>query len=280
MSKLRITVLVENTVGVTSGVTGEWGLAMLLDFGDERMLLDTGEQGNIVGNARALGIDLRLIDRVILSHGHYDHTGGLIQFLKVRGKVPAYAHPEIFSGHYGPGLRENEQKFIGVPFRLEQLQSAGAEFYWVREPQELRPGVWLSGEVPRRTEFERGDTRLVQNQDGMMVQDPLPDDFSVYYRTDAGLIILLGCAHAGVVNIIEHAKAVTGENRVRAVIGGTHLGPVEAVQKDKTIAYLKSLNVELLAPNHCTGLPMAARLAQEFPTAFRWASAGTVLEFE
>ncbi|MHB1405009.1 MAG: MBL fold metallo-hydrolase [Desulfitobacteriaceae bacterium] len=280
MPKLKITILVENTVGVTAGVIGEWGLAMFLDFGDEKILIDTGEQGNIVGNAGTLEIDLHQIDRVILSHGHYDHTGGLIEFLKVRGKVPVYAHPEIFSGHYGPVFNGAGNRFIGVPFRLEQLVSAGAEFHWVREPVELRPGLWLSGEVPRRTEFEMGDTRLVQDQAGTMVHDPLKDDFSVFYATDTGLIILLGCAHAGVVNIIEYAKEVTAERRVRAVIGGTHLGPVEAEQKDKTIEYLKSLDLELLAPNHCTGLPMAGRLAQEFPAQFRWASAGTVIEFE
>lgn len=128
MPELKITILVENTVGVPAGVIGEWGLAMLLDFGDEKILIDTGEQGNIVGNAGTLGIDLHQIDRVVLSHGHYDHTGGLIEFLKERGKVPVYAHPEIFSGHYGPVFNGAGNKYIGVPFRLEQLASAGAEF--------------------------------------------------------------------------------------------------------------------------------------------------------
>lgn len=280
MPKLKITVLVENTVGVPAGVIGEWGLALLLDLGEEKILIDTGEQGNLIKNAAALGLDLSRMTCLILSHGHSDHTGGLIEFLKVRGKVPVYAHPELFSRHYGPVFNGVGNKYIGVPFAQEALKRAGAEFHWVRKPLELRPGLWLSGEVPRRTDFERGDQRLVQDLAGSMVQDPLADDFSVFYQTSAGLIILLGCAHAGVVNIIEHAREVTSESRVRAVIGGTHLGPAGDEQKEKTIEYLKTLNLELLAPNHCTGLPVAGRLAREFPRQFRWASVGTVFEFE
>ena len=278
MKRLKVTILVENTVGIPLGLLSEWGLSMLLDFGDERILFDTGEQGNLISNAQILGHDLRQIDRVILSHGHYDHTGGLLKFLQYRGRVSVYAHPDLFTGHYGRGLKQGDI-YLGVPFRPEKLESAGAEFHWHREPVELRPGLWLSGEIPRETAFERVDDRLVEIKGGQAVQDTVRDDFSLFYVTDLGLVILLGCAHSGLVNIVEHAKRVTGEGRVRAILGGTHLGPATPNQQKQTIDYLRGLDLTCLAPNHCTGLGMLSKLAAEFPGAFAYATAGTTLEF-
>ena len=279
MKKLKVTILMENTVGLPLGLLAEWGLSMYLDFGDERILFDTGEQGNIMNNAQVLGLNLRQIDRVILSHGHYDHTGGLLKFLQYRGRVPVYAHPDLFSEHYARGFNERENKYIGVPFRQELLESAGAEFHWHREPVELSPGLWLSGEIPRATAFERVDDKLIEITKGQIVQDTIFDDFSLFYRTDQGLVILLGCAHSGLVNIVEHAKRLTGESKIRAIIGGTHLGPATHEQQQQTIDYLKGLNLTCLAPNHCTGLGMMSKLAAEFPAAFAWAATGSRLEF-
>ncbi|MEW6426097.1 MAG: MBL fold metallo-hydrolase [Bacillota bacterium] len=161
-----------------------------------------------------------------------------------------------------------------MPFCREELESLGADFVLGEEPREIAPGLLISGEVPRKTAFEEGDSRLFCLEDGKKAPDPLCDDMSLYCATPEGLVIILGCAHAGLVNITEHARQVTGVNRIYGIVGGTHLGPVADAQRDATIAYLQRLDLAFLAANHCTGLPVMARLAALFGARFHFAPAG------
>lgn len=269
---LKITVLSENTVGVSLGLTGEWGLAQLVETAGMKILFDTGGQGCLLANAVTLGVDLKSIDALVMSHGHYDHTGGMRAFLRLRGRLPVFAHPDFFNSHYS---NIDKPHYIGVPFCKEELESSGAEFIFTREPREIAPGAWISGEVPRKTDFEKGDSRLFCLENGInKVPDPLHDDMSLYCVTPKGLVIILGCAHAGLANIVEHARKVTGVNQVYGIIGGTHLWPMTVAQQEATITFLQGLNLQLLAPNHCTGQPMMARLAGMFGSCFRFAPAG------
>ncbi|MGB9825659.1 MAG: MBL fold metallo-hydrolase, partial [Desulfofundulus sp.] len=145
---VKITVLIENTVGLPAGLAGEWGLALLVEKAGTKVLFDTGERGNILANAAALGINLQEVDALVMSHGHYDHSGGMRDFLRLRGRLPVYIHPDFFSLHYGSLPRPH---YIGVPFRQEELESLGADFIVEQEPQQIAPGLWVSGEVPRKT---------------------------------------------------------------------------------------------------------------------------------
>lgn len=272
---LRLTILCENTVGVPNGVTGEWGLSILLEVPGITVLLDTGAGGALVPNAWTLGHSLNKVDQVVLSHGHYDHTGGLRAFLEQRERpTPVYAHPGVFAERFS--LADGRMRPIGLPFERGALESAGAEFRLVTEPLELIPGFCLSGEVPRR--FETGDPRLVIKEGEGVRPDPFPDDLSVYVVTDCGLVVILGCAHSGVENIVEYGREVTGINRVAAVIGGTHLGPAAPAERDRALAYLHSLDLDLLSANHCTGLPVLAAMAGMFDSRFRFALAGTIID--
>lgn len=272
---LKITVLSENTVGVPLGLAGEWGLALLVETPEAKILFDTGEQGFAVANAAVLGVDLSTVDALVLSHGHYDHTGGLKSFLRLRGRIPVHAHPDVFALHY---VSLAQERYIGIPFRRVELESLGADFVFVSEPKEIAPGLWVSGQVPRRTSFEKGDARLFCLENGTRKADPFNDDMSLYAVTPKGLMIILGCAHAGMVNIVEHAREVTGVEKVYGILGGTHLGPVEESQRQATVDYLQRLGLQFLAANHCTGLPVIATLAQLFGPRFRYAPAGFVFE--
>lgn len=279
LTSLKITVLVENTVGGPGGFTAEWGLSMLIETAGSTILFDTGSLGALVPNSRVLDLDLRTVDFVVLSHGHYDHAGGLPAFLRYyHRRLPVLAHPDLFTPRFARGGAR--LRHIGVPHRQVELESLGADFRFDEGPRELTPGLWASGDVPRRTGFEKGDQRLVvRDANGEEKPDPLRDDLSLYAVTPRGLVIILGCAHAGLANIVEHARQVTGVDRVHAIIGGTHLGAVGASQQEATLSYLKALDVDFLAANHCTGLPMIAALSHLYRERFHFAPVGSRFTF-
>lgn len=268
---IKITVLCDNTVGLPLPLAGEWGLALLVEVGDKKILFDAGGQGHVVANAATLGVDLGEVEAVVMSHGHHDHAGGLRSFLQLRGQVPVYAHPDFFSPHY---TTVPWRRYIGVPYNREELESLGAEFVFTWEPREIFPLVWVSGEVPRKSGFELGDGSLFCLREGVKLPDPLRDDLSLYCVTEEGIVVIVGCAHAGLINIVEHAREVTRENRIYGIIGGTHLGMVAEEVREETIRYLEDLDLSFLAANHCTGLRVMIRLADVFGSRFHFAPVG------
>lgn len=271
---LKFAVLSENTVGNSRGLVGEWGLSIFIEVNGMKILFDTGESGGLLNNADVMGIDLKSVEALVLSHGHYDHTGGIRSFLRCRGKLPVYAHPSLFACHCST---PEKPRYIGVPYKKELLESLGAEFVFVKGPLKITPGVFISGEVPRKMVFKSADETLYSlENDRKIMPDPFHDDMSLYCVIPAGLFIVLGCAHAGLVNIVEHAREVTGESRVWGIIGGTHLGPAPVEQQEATINYLRELDLQFLGANHCTGLAVIARLANIFGAHFRYCPAGSI----
>lgn len=277
---LRLTTLTENTVGV-NGLLSEHGLAILIELGSTRVLLDTGQSYTAVHNARRLDVDLTRLDAIVLSHGHADHAGGLKEVLReatrTSGEVAVFAHPAIWTARYArqPGKRD---RFSGIPYRVEDLEVRGARFRLAAYPVEVAPGITTTGEVPRVTDFEHLDPKL-QVRDGKgWRQDEIPDDQALLIRTERGLVVALGCAHAGIINTLLHARRVTGEDRIYAVVGGTHLAFASARQVERTVEALRDFGIQRLGVSHCTGLPAAARLAQAFGDGFFFNCAGTVTE--
>ena len=163
-----------------------------------------------------LGIHPRDLDAIILSHGHYDHTGGLPSVLNMAGKpLPIFSHPEIFKKRYA--VADGKCRYIGIPFSSDYLASLGADFRPVEEATELLPNLWISGPVPRETSYENGDDRLVIPEDGCecciptgpFLKDDLLDDMALYVRSAKGLVVLGGCAHSGIINMVNHGLKVT-----------------------------------------------------------------------
>lgn len=275
---LTIAILAENA-STRPGILGEWGLSMLVSTEDRRFLLDTGASHSTVSNADAVGIDLEGIDAIVLSHGHSDHTGGLAAVLARTGSVRVIAHPAALEPKYGAGDEPGRFRYGGIPHRREALESAGARFELAASPTWLTEHIAASGEEPLSTDFQAVSTRHFIKRSDQFVPDPMDDDQSLYIRTDLGLVILLGCAHRGCINIIRHAQALMRTQEVYLVAGGTHLGPASSEQTGRTIAALKEMGVRWLALSHCTGLTVASRLSAEFGGRFFFSNAGTTIAF-
>ncbi len=276
---IRLTVLCENNVDKVSpyGLLGEHGFACHLETPDGQFLFDTGGGMTIMNNAKLLDIDFTKLKGIMFSHGHFDHTGGFKQVLKITGKIPVYAHPDLFTCHFS--RNSGTLVKIGVPWPQEELEELGAEFIFSADPYPITPDLTLSGTVPRLSAVETGDPSLLSlDEEGHEISDPLYDDLSLFIKTDKGLVILLGCAHAGLINILDHAIKVTGEKKIYMVLGGTHLKFCSDEQMDATLDKLEELKVEKIGTSHCTGLRGARILADRFGDKFFFASVGTVID--
>ena len=260
---LSITTLVENSVHLR-GLRAEHGLAFHLQAGGRSLLFDTGPSDLLLANADALGVDLTRLEAIVLSHGHYDHTGGLPA---VRARAPQaklFLHPAgvepKFSAHAdGPprpaGMTEPT---------LQVVREAGAAVTWTREPTEVLPSVFATGEIPRATAFEDTGGRFYRDAVGTQ-PDPLLDDQALFFDTADGLVVILGCAHAGVVNTLRYIRCLTRNRPIHTIMGGLHLLTASVVRMDATVAALRELGVARIVAAHCTGFAAAARLWAEFP---------------
>ena len=277
---ISIDVLCENTVGRPIPAHAEHGFSCLVQGDKGKWLFDTGRGGTILRNLSFLNLSLHDLDGIFLSHGHNDHCGGLEAVLKVTGSCPVYAHPQIFEQRYWKGLFE--QRDISMPFDQESLERAGAKFHFLSKFTQIVPGLFYSGEIPRLCMFETGDSHLVKenaDQNGL-VPDVFFDDAAIGVETKKGIVIILGCAHAGLINTIDWFQKNLSERRIHAIAGGTHLGPAGDHQFEETVAYLKQLDFDRLGLSHCTGQIRAAQLYAQFPNKVFFANVGTSIEID
>lgn len=274
-----VTVLVENT---TFGrhVRAEHGLSFWIESDEKKILFDTGQTPDILrANADHLGIDLRSADAVVLSHGHYDHTGGLDMVLDLTAGADLYLHPAALERRYSRA-KSGDVSEVGIPkgHDEETLLRRTASLTFTREATCLGSGFWVTGPVPRITSFEDtgGDFFL---DEACAHSDPIEDDQAVYFPTDQGTVVLLGCAHAGLVNTLSFVKTKTGGAPLTAVMGGTHLVSASPERMDSTMKAVAGMGLQMIAPMHCTGARAQTRFATEFPEAWEPIHVGSRFEF-
>lgn len=235
---MKITVAVENTVDSQIGrpLTGQHGLAMILDIPDcGRILFDTGRSDVLMTNLLLLEIAPDSIDYAVLSHGHIDHSGGMLHFLQSRSMpLTVFAGPGIFSARYAEHV-DGRTRFAGVPHTKEYLTTAGAEFIFTYGPAQIKENIWLSGPVPKVTDFETEGLNFV---DANKQTDRFPDEIAMYIVQPKGLVVLTGCSHRGLVNTIKYGQKVTGIEKLHAVIGGASLDRASERQREGTVEFL------------------------------------------
>jgi 7,8-dihydropterin-6-yl-methyl-4-(beta-D-ribofuranosyl)aminobenzene 5'-phosphate synthase len=283
VKNVQITVLIEDSnSSAKPHLKAKHGLAYLIkakiDDSEVTVMMDTGPTPEaLLHNVDAMNINLQNVDVIALSHGHYDHTGGLIAALKqMKKRVPVIGHPTVF----GPKLKIMPHlKFIGAPFNASEVESAGGIPLLAADPVKIADGITTTGEVPRRTAFEkvRGFWTV---QNGRFIEDKMLDDQSLIIDVEnKGLVVVAGCAHSGIINITKHAQEITGNNKVYAVLGGFHLVNADAKRVQATVDELEKVDPEFVGPCHCTGKKAVKKIAETFGARCRIIHSGDIIEF-
>lgn len=260
---ITVTILVENSVHAR-GLRAEHGLSFHLQIGSRSLLFDTGQSNLLLHNAPKLRIHLADTEAIILSHGHNDHTGGLDAARATAPKARLFLHPAALSSKFVANS-DGTTRPIGMdPASAETLRKAATGVVWTAKPTEVLEAIFVTGEIPRQNAFEDTGGRFFLDA-ACARPDPLLDDQALFFDTTEGLVVLLGCAHSGVVNTLQHVRDLAGGRPIHTVLGGMHLHAASPERMEKTIAAFRRLGLPHLAPAHCTGLPALAQLWTVFP---------------
>ncbi len=282
VDSVKITAIMVDDAGYDTEFYGQFGLSLLVEAeGKEslRLLVDTGLTPEpLLHNMKLLDITPGSIDQVFLTHCHYDHSGGLGGVTgKLKEGTEILAHPEVFRGCYV--LRQNN-RFIGIPERSskEKVEENGGKWVLKSEPYSLVPGILTTGEIKRVTSYEPLENVHIE-VDGEMVQDPELDDMSLIINVAGkGLVVVSGCSHAGIVNIMMQARRITGIDKIIGVIGGFHLRVANEEQLSKTVDELDK--ADFVCAGHCTGFEAMKRISDRMDDRFKLLQCGTTMEFK
>jgi 7,8-dihydropterin-6-yl-methyl-4-(beta-D-ribofuranosyl)aminobenzene 5'-phosphate synthase len=272
---MKLTILTDNYAA--PGLACEHGFAVLIETGDKSILFDTGQLDALETNCLALGTDLSGIDIIVLSHGHYDHTGNLAKVLHRARRATLYLHPSALVERYS--IRNGKAKPIDMPGEairtIDELPDERVR--WVTEPLRLTEGVYLTGPVPRQTTFEDTGGPFFFDPDGKY-PDPIEDDLSLWIEEPEGLTVLAGCCHSGIVNTLDFIESITGPKPIARLIGGMHLSAASEERLARTVEALKKRDIERLIPCHCTGQAATELFARKLPCPVEAGYSGMVVE--
>ena len=269
----KFTVLMDGT-SLSKGLATEWGFSVLVESGDRTILFDTGASDQSLANGRKLGCLPDRLDAIVLSHGHYDHTGGLRAWLNRYPNTIVYAHPQAFEPRYA--VRADEVREIGARISRNEIE-AMVSLKLSRKPEKVAPGVISLGEIPRLTDYEDPGGPFFLDPQGDQ-PDMIIDDQALVVAVEDGLAVLCGCAHSGVVNILKRVEEVIQAKPLKVVLGGLHLKEASPERIAATVKELKARLAGRLVVGHCTGEEALDRLKEAFGPDLVPTASGLVLE--
>ncbi|MBN2022961.1 MAG: MBL fold metallo-hydrolase [Pirellulales bacterium] len=274
---LKITMLVDNTV-CRADLLAEHGLACWIEADGHRVLFDTGQGRVLRWNARHLGVDLATTEAIVLSHGHFDHSGGLRSVLEQVARCPVFLHPAATQTRYSRGASPPHRGIGLSSYDHHALTQRQRDLVWTSSPTEVVPGVWVTGEIPRRNNVEDAGGPFFLDPECTQ-PDLLPDDQALYIETPQGTVVVLGCAHAGVANTLDYVSELAGGRPLCAVIGGLHMAKASPNRKQAAVEALLRHPLQLVAPAHCTGLDAQVELQAVLGPRWRACTVGDVFTF-
>ena len=278
---IKITTLIENSLGQNHDLQNEHGLSFFIEIDGpnrQKILFDTGQSSKFISNAEKLDIDLSKTQKVVLSHSHYDHTGGLMSLVKTqKTSFDLY----VGSGFFAPKYADDngKWKFIGSNFDYEELKDKTINVQQLSNDMTiLAPGVFAITNFPKTNSFEKASPRFFIHNGIEYERDYFKDEVTLVLESKAGLVVLLGCSHPGIVNILEAVQTRLNKP-LYCVVGGTHLVGASEERLDESLKYLRNLKLPMLGLSHCTGDEALGRIQKEFPNSFL-NNTGTILSFE
>jgi 7,8-dihydropterin-6-yl-methyl-4-(beta-D-ribofuranosyl)aminobenzene 5'-phosphate synthase len=287
LDKLTLTVVAEDSVLYESPYWGQHGVSFFLESSKnnvkKNILVDVGQNHEaLMHNMKLLNINPEIIDLIVLTHCHYDHTQGIVELLRVIGKrnLPVIAHSSIFRLNFidNPYLRH-----VGVmqADSREKIEENGGTVYLTSDPLQIMPGLMTIGEVRRQTDFEEvGISLKTINDENKIVEDTMKDDISLIANiSEKGIVIMSGCSHAGIVNIVKQSIELTGVKKIKAIIGGLHLVEAPMERIEKTAEALSKFDISFISAGHCTGFKAQVALYNIFKEKFLPLHTGMKFEF-
>lgn len=277
---MKITTLIENNQSDKENLFFEHGLSLLLEADGKRILFDTGQSGNFIENSILLNKNLSELDAVIISHGHYDHSGGYKKFVEVSQHKPELIVGEEFFKPKYKIISENEYKYNGNSFDEEYIYKESIQLRKISEDiTYLSDKIIIFHHFTKSNEFEKMNSRFLIKENSSYIPDEFDDEIAIGVITEKGLVVIVGCSHVGVVNILD-----TIYERINipiyAVIGGTHLVEADERRIQKTIDSLKKLKIQLVAVSHCTGENGIKNISEAFKGQFIFNNTGSIIEIK